>query len=837
MNGSGGTIELDSRIDNTGMEKGVNNIDKSLKKIDNSLSNTSKKISDTFTGNQSKIDSLTSRIERQEQAIDKETVKLERLKQQYNSLLSGESTPKSLINMETELKKVEKEYNNLTAKSKELYNQLQLEKSYDISIRDNGKISQLESELKQLDNQILTTGERSDYLNAQIDKIKLDPTTSEEAQKLSESIGLTSNNVARLNNDLSRTKTQMNSAMGKETISQIRNVKKETEKTNGSIERLWTRLKRIAIGALIFNAISVALTQLRKYMGELLATNKQFTESMNRVKTGLAVAFQPIYEAIVPILTNFMNLLAKVVTYIAYFTNALFGKTISQSKKNAEALNKQAEALKNAGSSADSASKSLFAFDKANVLQDKSKSGGSGLSDIIGNTDLPEINTKPLDVFKSKLEELLVWLDKNFGGVWKRFWSGLKINVGGLINNGKKLFSGLKPIWADFLDFLKNKWVPDFAGVLGNIGDIFNGLFDSLNLVIGSLIDVVLLPFLDVLVNQVFPILSDLSSKLFEALGNTFLEIKLIFDTVWIQGIIPVLQLMSQIWEDMWVALDEFWNKWGAPIFANINEAVKNTGDIIMSLWNNILKPIWDNITRLAKEIWDSSLKPLFKNILDTIGELINGALSIYNKFISPIVKWLVENLGPAFSKTFNTIANIVGTVIKGIIGAINGIVTALKGIIQFLTGVFTGDWGKAWSGIKNVTKGIFDSLVSLFKVPINLIIDGLNKFIKALNKIQIPDWVPGVGGKGFNFATIPRLATGAVIPPNEEFLAVLGDQKRGNNIETPEALLRKVVREESGKGSSDGSVTEIRVYVGDDEVEAKVQKVTKRKQFLTNGG
>ena len=87
-----------------------------------------------------------------------------------------------------------------------------------------------------------------------------------------------------------------------------------------------------------------------------------------------------------------------------------------------------------------------------------------------------------------------------------------------------------------------------------------------------------------------------------------------------------------------------------------------------------------------------------------------------------------------------------------------------------------------------------------------NIIAEKLNSL-----RIDIPDWVPKVGGKklGFNIPTwtpgqIPYLATGAVIPPNREFMAVLGDQKHGNNIEAPESLLRKIVREEA-KGNQSG--------------------------------
>lgn len=89
-----------------------------------------------------------------------------------------------------------------------------------------------------------------------------------------------------------------------------------------------------------------------------------------------------------------------------------------------------------------------------------------------------------------------------------------------------------------------------------------------------------------------------------------------------------------------------------------------------------------------------------------------------------------------------------------------------------------------------------------------------VNNIAQMLNSlhIDIPDWVPGIGGGklGFNIPTwtpgqIPYLATGAVIPPNREFMAVLGDQKHGNNIEAPESLLRKIVREEA-RGNQSGS-------------------------------
>ena len=170
------------------------------------------------------------------------------------------------------------------------------------------------------------------------------------------------------------------------------------------------------------------------------------------------------------------------------------------------------------------------------------------------------------------------------------------------------------------------------------------------------------------------------------------------------------------------------------------------------------------------------------------------------------------EIFGPVLGETLNAFFQNVENIW-------NSVKQIFSGIIDFITGVFTGDWEKAWTGIKDIFGGIWELLVSVIRIPINAIIGlinglisgvclGINTVIKALNSINftIPEWVPAFGGKsiGFNLTQItapriPYLATGAVIPPNAPFLAMLGDQRHGNNIEAPEDLIRKIVREEAG--------------------------------------
>ncbi len=213
----------------------------------------------------------------------------------------------------------------------------------------------------------------------------------------------------------------------------------------------------------------------------------------------------------------------------------------------------------------------------------------------------------------------------------------------------------------------------------------------------------------------------------------------------------------------------------------------------------------------------------------------------LQNVFATDFTEIFGSALGEPLNAFFENIENIWNS-IKKIFG----------GIIDFITGVFSGDWEKAWNGIKDIFGGIWDLLVSIIKVPINGIIgiinglvggvvEGINLIIRAINTLNfdIPDWVPFVGGEsiGFNIKEItppkiPYLATGAVIPPNAPFMAMLGDQRHGTNIEAPLDTIKQAVREVVGNGGGNGvlhNVIQINRRILLDEMidEAKLRQST----------
>lgn len=129
---------------------------------------------------------------------------------------------------------------------------------------------------------------------------------------------------------------------------------------------------------------------------------------------------------------------------------------------------------------------------------------------------------------------------------------------------------------------------------------------------------------------------------------------------------------------------------------------------------------------------------------------------------------WIHKMFGDTIGDLYDFIVNILQDTLNSFDGLFKGIKTIFDGIIKLVKGVFTGDWKTAWEGIKQITKGVFDSLWAIAKWPLNMIISGLNTLIRGANRIHfnVPDWVPGIGGKqfGFNIPQIPKLAKGTIL-------------------------------------------------------------------------
>ena len=185
---------------------------------------------------------------------------------------------------------------------------------------------------------------------------------------------------------------------------------------------------------------------------------------------------------------------------------------------------------------------------------------------------------------------------------------------------------------------------------------------------------------------------------------------------------------------------------------------------------------------------------------------------AIKSKFTS-FSTWLSGAFNTDWTKQFGIFGGVLNGFFKSAKDVIKDVKGIFKGLNTFVSGTFSGNWSQAWEGIKTIFSNVFSGLADIAKTPINAIIGGFNSVLGVVNglisklnnlkfRITVPNWIPGIGGSwwGFNgfsiptIGTIPMLASGAVIPPRSEFLAVLGDQKNGRNLEAPEGVIREII-------------------------------------------
>ena len=249
--------------------------------------------------------------------------------------------------------------------------------------------------------------------------------------------------------------------------------------------------------------------------------------------------------------------------------------------------------------------------------------------------------------------------------------------------------------------------------------------------------------------------------------------------------------------EQVMPILEELWN--------TISEVVKQIIAVVIDLWNKI-EPIVLEMLNWLLDFWENTLKDIVVQVVEFVAKLVQFQAEIYSKFILPIMKFLMDTLWPVIEWIVkNVMANLsstfdfIGKIVKNIIGIFNGIIT-------FISGVFSGNWSKAWEGIKTIFKNIVGGLGELIKRPINTIIDSINSFIRGINKVQVPDWVPAVGGKGINIPEIPKLAKGGIV--DQTTIAMIGEGKSAEAVIPLDKTLTKYMAEAMREAGGTRNIT-----------------------------
>lgn len=574
------------------------------------------------------------------------------------------------------------------------------------------------------------------------------------------------------------------------------------------------------------------LEQANEKYGDTLANTtatqmQMFRAELKNVQLSLGQAFMPILNVILPILTAFASKLAYIMGLVAQFSQALFGKS-SGAKAQTKAATQQANAVggigdsfgkvadgaKKAGKEAKKAQGFLAGFDEVNSLSDKADSSGDsggvdsdptggagadlgamGTMPIDFTTNAPEISPKiqaMANIVKAKVKEITDTIAANkeiiisiIAGIVAAFaafktltflstipqlFVGIGVALSALttpIAVASAAIGGIAAILV-YLYQTNEQFKNDVNKIWNDIANTFNGFWNNTLKPIGQyIINDFVKPVANSFKSTIVPVLAEMfigASKIFNDLVKL---LQSTIDNIW--GILkPALNLIRDVVIDFLEIIKKLWDKYGNDLINNIREFIQGVQETFQLLWDNVLNPIVKPFLEMLSWLWTEHLSKLVTQIGEFIMKCVNGALELYNGFIKPIIDWMVVEFAPKIASRVNFVVDVFGSMLAGIIDVIKGLFKALGGVIDFISGVFTGNWSKAWTGVKNIFKGVFDSLVGIVKVPLNLIIDAINTVIRGLNKLKIdvPDWVPGVGGNswGIDIPKIPKLARGGII-------------------------------------------------------------------------
>ena len=602
-------------------------------------------------------------------------------------------------------------------------------------------------------------------------------------------------------------------------------------RTSKAVGQLGRRLAGIVSGALVFNLISSALRSVVNVMGTTIAKTNGVSTALGRLKGAAATAAAGLASALSPAIIGLLNLLTSLINGFLRLLSLLTGKSISSMKQTAKGINAVGSAAGSTSKQADKAKRSLAGFDEIERLDAKTGSSGGA------NYNFDHI-ASPLGGITDKL--------KNF---WSIFQTLLAPSVAAWSAAWEQIRNAASAVWPEVQQAALAFWNEGLSPLLTYLSGTFApGVINAFS-------------------EAFAPIVGGVASTAIYVLADLF---------TWACGIgtdaingvlIPALDLLLQIWQDLMSGIKTAWDTYGQPLMDGVILAFQNLEDLATLLWETIVKPILQNLISVLQQLWSSHLKPLWDDILLLVASVANCLLDLWNNLLAPVAKWIIATFGPAFAEVFNAIADVVGVAVGAIADAIDLAIVVLRGLADFLSAVFRGNWDAAWQAIGNTVNTVWDKMTNAIKNAVNgiigfinrmisAVVTGINAVINALNGLSfdLPD-IFGGGHVGFNISTltapqIPYLAQGAVIPANREFLAVLGDQSHGTNVEAPLDTIKQAVAEvmedlQAGQMAGFEAVVSVLreilsavcgIELTDEDVGRAVQR-WQRKQAIATGG
>ena len=361
-----------------------------------------------------------------------------------------------------------------------------------------------------------------------------------------------------------------------------------------------------------------------------------------------------------------------------------------------------------------------------------------------------------------------------FGTMWEDLGPEVVTQLGSI----RDMYDGT----ADSMNKIKEVKYDDigsmFEGLKRNVEMLLLPLGNALMPLIVSIMNLVLnnMPLIEGLINQLTPVITQLFTALIPPI-QTFIETALPMIATLTEQILPIFinlltTLLPPIMEIVQALLPVF-----VELIQMLLPPILQIVEMILPLLLSLIQPLLPLLQPIL-----SLLQP-FIDLLMLILQPLTQLLNVILPPLMSLLNIIIQTIIPMLSAQFTYVANIIGSVFGNALSYITSQVQVVKNIfmsiIDFIKNVFTGNWRGAWENVKNIFSNIISGIANVFKFPINLIIDGMNAFIKGLNKLKIPDWVPGVGGKGLNIPLLKKLRVGMEYVPYDDMPALLHKGER----------------------------------------------------------
>lgn len=581
---------------------------------------------------------------------------------------------------------------------------------------------------------------------------------------------------------------------------------KEAEKR---FNKLGRRIAGLAKRVFVFTLITKALRNVREYVWQAIQTNDEAMQSVAKLKGALRTLAQPLVQVVIPAFTALVNVITQVINAITQLVAKIMGTSASAYAESAKSLYDEQQALSGVGSAAKKSGKYLAAFDEINQIGEKDTGGGAGASGT--QPDFTNMVSSQLTAIVGLFVGAgLVAL----GAILAFSGANIPLGIGMMAIGALTMWASISGNWDELKTILQGK-VGAIMAILGGallaLGAIL--AFSGVNIPLG----------LGLMVGGATFLAAPLAAnweKISNALGGTLNAIITIVSAaaiavgaiMLISGAnIPLgLGLLAAGLAGMAYVAPKWSTMLGklkgpiSEIVALISGALLVTGAVLLFSGANIplgLGLLAAGAIGLGSSIaanWQK-VKSLMQGPLGALTALVGssllvvGAVLLFSGANVPLGLGLLSAGGVSLAAAIAPNWNLI-------LDKLRGAWTSIKAFWNaHIAKIFTSEY---W---QDKAKAMVNGFIGTLESGINFILSGVASLVNSVTGLL--NYIPGVNIPTADWGNVqlPRLAQGAVIPPNREFLAVLGDQRIGTNIETPLSTMVQAFRQALSEGGYGG--------------------------------